>query len=1294
MFIGTKRKWALILLLLGAFLLLFTATTRADSSPFLIQQETLDIPRGESLILPVFQLERVAVADPAIADVLVINEEQVLINGKAVGTTTLQIWEKAGHSRYRLRVTPNTDALTGELEKKIGLPGISAYIVNDNVVLDGIVQTELEKERALKLAEAYGKTVIDLLQVAGQPADERLGQAVAGVLSDDRIEVRVVNGYIVLEGKVDSEQESRRAEALAGTFDRPVLNLLEVQNPQVPPEELAAQIAGRIHLAGVSVQVIRNTILLEGTVSDVSLRERAEAIAAAYGKKVVNLIRIQEPPAKEEADSEQGVLPDAVGSDLVPVREKGNGERAESERQEESDSNEKAEQGSTPVNVAATGLTTTGPGPNDEARGVTDNSQEKDGAVRDVVTTSAEENYAAAAAVLAEQIGDSAIEVQVVADTALLEGTVSSFRQVKRAVAIAQALGYDVVNLLEVKEAPEQSVEKDNAASSPGAARGGRDHKDSPGESEKASETSEQGGFRSDSEYPEERGKKQPDSAGVEGEAVEPAALVKEILEVIDDPAISARLLHGVLLLEGEVESEFARQRAQAIAGIYPVRVINLIRIREGENETERRKPAAVEELNKYLNDPQIVPTVIGSTVILEGKVTSLAARRRAVAIAEALGLTVIDLLEVEPLRISDSGKESPDKPAEVAGSNEAQVGDKSAIGESDEKSGPVEEDGDTTERVPGDKTEAVPERDEVRNQLEPGEGKVDSSASGAEPGREPGRLSMVAKQVPGSSTAKKADTAEAPLTDNRPAGRPAVSEELIQEINEAIGDGRVKVWGLNGFIILEGQVTEEFYRLRAEKITRTFTTNVLNLIRVQAPSPQSKPHPPAVDDGSRSGTGEASKSNTGLFLRREAMPNARGSLSQSTMEEQVQPQQDKSAQRPGRELSEEGTEPAGTEKGDRAAGQKQSDPRELVEEIAAAINLPSVQVRLVRGAVVLEGTVASEKEAAGAAAVAGLFGRQVVNRLRVASKMPESGPSVAEQVSRLVGLPGVQVKEVGDQLLLEGVVTDQRQLARAISMAQAFGKETINFLTVERPLQVLLKVKVVEIDRVALQKLGINWGSLEGGVFVPDMTRVGEPDVGDKLQRLLPLGGKIEALLDTGDARLLAAPGLLVLSGSEAEFLAGGEIPVAVPQDGGVQIAWKEYGVKLKMLPEVVGEKEVEVLVRPEVSTLDWANAIRIDSLVLPAMKTRRTETSVRVRAGTTFVIGGLLQNETSRQVHKLPLLGDLPILGKLFRSEQFKRSQTELLFFVTPQILQGQQPVPAREIWPDMKISREEEN
>ena len=162
------------------------------------------------------------------------------------------------------------------------------------------------------------------------------------------------------------------------------------------------------------------------------------------------------------------------------------------------------------------------------------------------------------------------------------------------------------------------------------------------------------------------------------------------------------------------------------------------------------------------------------------------------------------------------------------------------------------------------------------------------------------------------------------------------------------------------------------------------------------------------------------------------------------------------------------------------------------------------------------------------------------------------------------------------------------------------------------------------------------------------------------------------------GDAKILAAPSILTLSGKEAFFLAGGEIPIPLADgEGGTKVEWKEYGIKLKVTPTLDKNNNITMSVSPEVSSLDWANAVLIGGDKMPAITMRKATTNVQFINGGTLVIGGLLKREDSETVFKIPVLGDLPIIGGLFRSKEFQNGQTELLFFVTPRVIKDDSKV-----------------
>ncbi|MCL6630624.1 MAG: type II and III secretion system protein family protein, partial [Armatimonadetes bacterium] len=175
------------------------------------------------------------------------------------------------------------------------------------------------------------------------------------------------------------------------------------------------------------------------------------------------------------------------------------------------------------------------------------------------------------------------------------------------------------------------------------------------------------------------------------------------------------------------------------------------------------------------------------------------------------------------------------------------------------------------------------------------------------------------------------------------------------------------------------------------------------------------------------------------------------------------------------------------------------------------------------------------------------------------------------------------------------------------------------------------------------------------------------------------PIGARIRALQQQNKARILSEPNLLVLDGREANILVGGEIPVPVVQSAGVgsaasvTVEYKEFGVRLRILPTLTGDDRLQLKVMPEVSTLDFANAVEFSGFRIPALRTRRAETIVNVRDGQSLIIGGLIQNETSKLVKQIPVLGDLPIIGELFKSRSFVNNETELVIIITPQIVKA---------------------
>jgi pilus assembly protein CpaC len=267
---------------------------------------------------------------------------------------------------------------------------------------------------------------------------------------------------------------------------------------------------------------------------------------------------------------------------------------------------------------------------------------------------------------------------------------------------------------------------------------------------------------------------------------------------------------------------------------------------------------------------------------------------------------------------------------------------------------------------------------------------------------------------------------------------------------------------------------------------------------------------------------------------------------------------------------------------------------------------------------------------------------------------------------------PGAQG---GLVILLVGKVPSQPDQQRIEEAARAFGGRVVSLIEVARQVQVKLKVLVVELDRTAGKDLGILWGG--GPVQQGASPLPGQFTFQVITQPVLQASGldglltKLQVLTREGRARLLAQPSLVVMAGREATLLLGGEVPIPVQTQGTVSIMFKEFGVKLRAKPEVRRNGQILLDLTPEVSSLDFANGIKLESFVIPALKTRKVATIVNLSPGQTLAIGGLLQHEESEVVQKFPFLGDLPILGALFRSTTFQRRESELVLLVTPEVV-----------------------
>ena len=269
-----------------------------------------------------------------------------------------------------------------------------------------------------------------------------------------------------------------------------------------------------------------------------------------------------------------------------------------------------------------------------------------------------------------------------------------------------------------------------------------------------------------------------------------------------------------------------------------------------------------------------------------------------------------------------------------------------------------------------------------------------------------------------------------------------------------------------------------------------------------------------------------------------------------------------------------------------------------------------------------------------------------------------------------------IRVSNVGEGLLLSGHVSNAGVAKRATSLAEKYAPDAVTSDFDVAQTQVILEVRVLEATRTALQDLGVSANlSNNSFTFLGNSGLIGNtPPAG--VLRLLGVGNigieaSLQMLEEKGVIRTLARPNLMALSGEKASFLAGGEFPFPVPSGRDlITIEFRPYGVKLNFTPVVQENGLIRLAVEPEVSALDTSNTLRISGVTIPALTVRRANTTVELASGDSLAIGGLFQRDYASALRQLPGLGNIPVLGALFRSSRWKRNETELLIIVTPRM------------------------
>jgi pilus assembly protein CpaC len=305
---------------------------------------------------------------------------------------------------------------------------------------------------------------------------------------------------------------------------------------------------------------------------------------------------------------------------------------------------------------------------------------------------------------------------------------------------------------------------------------------------------------------------------------------------------------------------------------------------------------------------------------------------------------------------------------------------------------------------------------------------------------------------------------------------------------------------------------------------------------------------------------------------------------------------------------------------------------------------------------------------------------------------------TLRRQLSELMPANAISAHMSNESVVLEGMVSNAVDADRAVQIAETYAPgKVVNLLSLGSSQQVMLEVRFAEVKRSALKQLGVSWfvgsdaGKLGGAVGGGAGIKGEGPPTLDAItgsfaviSRTFRAFGEnfnvtLDALEKKGAITTLAEPTLVALSGETATFLAGGEFPIPVSQgnsgtNGGnaITIEFKPFGVSLAFTPTVLADGVINMVIQPEVSSIDPSASIVINNLTIPGLQTRRAKTVVEMRDGESFAMAGLIRKDFQDTVRQVPLLGSIPIIGSLFRSTGFQNDQTELVIIVTPRLVQ----------------------
>lgn len=345
-------------------------------------------------------------------------------------------------------------------------------------------------------------------------------------------------------------------------------------------------------------------------------------------------------------------------------------------------------------------------------------------------------------------------------------------------------------------------------------------------------------------------------------------------------------------------------------------------------------------------------------------------------------------------------------------------------------------------------------------------------------------------------------------------------------------------------------------------------------------------------------------------------------------------------------------------------ADQIQSDLNETPVSLAAALrslkNMENLDIELFPGGAILRGRLLSPEDMRQVVLLSG----SMDNVLNLCTFHPQALKVAATHLVKILQenrIGGLQLSPLGNALLLTGTPAEEGDVTKVQRMCDSLQIPLIDGTrsTIADSRMLFFEVSFVEVNRDIFRELGIKWPGATS-LFDPNGMRIGHLEPAQVLEL------NIDHQVHEGNARIISKPRLVCASGKRATFQAGGEIPIPrSDSEGSISVTWKPYGIILEVAPSIDSSGRIHVQIRSEVSMVDHANAV--DGV--PGILTRRVDTYLGLNTGQTIVLSGLVQSDDARNIQKLPLLGDIPILGELFRSSSFQKRKTELVVFLTPQ-------------------------